>query len=436
MKVLVTGAGGYLGEHIVHAAVKAGHEVVAFVRRTGRSSFPNGVRLVEGDLNDIGCVQQALAGVEAVVFSAGRNWQPGLPGDEYLRQNVSIVKTFLMALAKFNPTARVVFTSSMAAIAGSSKPIIFTETSDRDAICMARLSPYDCAKVECERLVRNAVIEGRQLTILYPGLMLGPGVSASSNVTTTTLVQWFCLQRIPAFIGHGGSSFCDVRDVAQAHVAAIEKGLAASRYIAGGENLSWVEFQHLMSEQTGIRCPIQVPAQVAVIGAAVMDAISAGTFRLLKSPVHRTFARAASLYYWGDSTRAAHDLDYRNRPLAETIRDTIADFVKRGMLPNGFRYIETMTDETRMSLLLLQQLANGHLHRSYLITRLSDILAVCHRNLSLNEALNTVLASSYYDFKRGQIGWRSAKPTSALMKLHDFLDYFYYASDAFRERVM
>ena len=435
MNVLITGAGGYLGEHIVHAAVEAGHAVVACVRATHGRRFPDGVRCVEGDLGDSAFFRQALAGVDAVIFSAGRNWQPGLADAEYLRQNVSIVEIFLTALAKSNPAARVVFTSSMSAIAGSLDAVVFNEDFGRTAVCTARLSPYDCAKVECERLARNAAAAGRRLVILNPGFMLGPGASASSSVTTSSLVQWFCLQKSPAFVGRGGHSFCDVRDVARAHVAVLGKGSDGNRYIVAGESLGWAQFQRLMSEQTGIRIPIQISARSAFVATAVLDGLSTATFGLWKNPVHRAFARSAPLYYWGDSARAASDLDYRSRPLAQSIRDTIVDFVHREMLPAEFRYVEAINDETRTALLFLKELAQNNLHRSHLVARLSDILATCRQNCTLNEALDGALASGHYDPKRGRFLWRGATPTNALLKLRSLLDFCYYASDEFHERV-
>ncbi|MET0407485.1 MAG: NmrA family NAD(P)-binding protein, partial [Hyphomicrobium sp.] len=94
MKVLIAGAAGYLGEHVVRAAMDAGHEVAVYVRG-GTVRFPHGVRLIEGDLTDVALLQSALADVDAAIFSAGRNFQPGLPLDAYYSQNVSIVEAFL-----------------------------------------------------------------------------------------------------------------------------------------------------------------------------------------------------------------------------------------------------------------------------------------------------------------------------------------------------
>jgi dihydroflavonol-4-reductase len=433
MKLLVTGAGGFLGEHIVRAAIEAGHAVTVLVRPTAQQLFPSGVTCLEGDLKDIETARRALAGVEGVIFAAGRNWQPRLPIAEYQRQNVTPVATFFAGLAEVAPTIRVVFTSSLSARGGSLEPVVFTEESDRSRVCTDRLSPYDLAKIECERLALAARDAGRDVVILNPGYMLGPGASAESGITTTFLVQWFCQRRLPAYVRGGGASYCDVRDVAQAHVAALAR-TAAGQYIVGGENLDSTQIHQALTAQTGLPCPPRVSARLAYAFQAVVDGLSAATFGLWRSEVHRYFVRALPLYYWGDSSRAERDLGYHSRPIAESIRDTIADFVWRGALSEEFSYVTEMTEETRPSLLLLRQLADQHLHSAYLLPRLTRILAAARYNQDLNAALTEVLAASKYEPDRG----RYAVPAGcavAQSKLRDLLDYVYYSSDEFQRRV-
>ncbi len=431
MKVLIAGAAGYLGEHIVGAAAGAGHEVVAYVR-SAATQFPDGVHSVEGDLADVSRLKSALTGVDAVIFSAGRNWQPGLPLDAYARQNVSIVEALFDALAAANSSARVVFTSSMSAIGGSAEPVVFTETSGREAVT-DRPNAYDRAKIECERLARRAKENGRDVVILNPGFMRGPIASAVGKITTSFLVHWFCLKKNPAIVGEGGHSFCDVRDVAHAHIAALTKG--TGQYIVGGENLGSAEIQRRMSEQTGLKTPLQVPVSVAYGVSAAMDAVSAATLGLLKNPVHREFARSLALYYWADSSRAARDLDYRTRPLNQTMRATIGDSAGRGLLPEDFRYVSAINDENRNQMLLLRELAGRNLHRSYLLPRLPAVLDACLQNTELKATLDRALAGASYDPDRGRFQWKTARPDAALAKLRDLLDYCYYASSEFREKV-
>src|SRR5439155_20993772 len=109
----VLGAHGFLGEHVVSQLLSQGCEVFAGVRRSSAKSFgAPGVQIVEGDLADVDYVRQALDRVDAVVYCAGRTWKPGLPLDDYRRDNVEITERFFAALGH-RPAMRVVFTSSL-----------------------------------------------------------------------------------------------------------------------------------------------------------------------------------------------------------------------------------------------------------------------------------------------------------------------------------
>lgn len=432
MRVLVTGASGYLGGHVVDAAVSAGHDVIGFVHSPG-AGLPAGAKCVVGDLNDRPAVEAAVRDVDGIIFSAGRNWQPGLAIDEYARQNVSIVETFFAVLAGVNPGARVVFTSSMSATAGSQDPVTFDETTGRANVAEPLLNAYDRSKIACERSAQAARAKGLDVVILNPGLMLGPGVLPQTRITTTFLIQWHCLRKNPAIVAEGGHSFCDVRDVARAHVTALARG--SGQYLLGGDNLSNIDFQRVMSDQTGLGIPRRVPPAVPVVASAVMEAVSLATLGAWKNPIHRQFARSLPLYYWADSTRARQELDYKPRPLPVTIRDTIADFVKVELLPKSFGYVSAITDENRPAMLLMRELAERHLHRAELLPRLPRILSACRQNRSLDRALEAALSAGRYDSDTGRFLWTTKRPAAALATLSHLLDYCYYASDDFRARM-
>lgn len=433
MKLLIAGAAGYLGEHVVRAAVAAGHDVTVLVRATARQPMPAGITRRDGDLTDVAFLARSLAGMEGVIFTAGRNWQPRLPMAEYQRQNVAPVAAFFAALADAAPTARVVFTSSMSAVAGSPEAHPFTEDNDRTRVCTARLSPYDRAKIECERLARAAQCAGRNVVILNPGYMLGPGATAESGITTTFLVRWHCLRKLPGYVNAGGGSYCDVRDVATAHVAALRR-TPVNRYLLGGDNRTTQALHRRLACLTGVPCPRAVSPALAYTFQALVDGLAALTVGLWTSEVHRDFVRSLPLYYWADSSLAERDLGYHRRSLDETLCDTVADFVARGLLPEELGFVTAMTDATRPGLLLLRQLADRHLHRKYLLPRLGRIHAAAQHNEELSAALANVLAASTFDPDRVRysIPWRQR---AELRKLRDLLDYVYYASDAFHRRV-
>lgn len=68
MRVLVTGATGFVGSRLVPALLDSGHEVVALVRDRNRYDRPAGVTVIEGDLRDAGSFDQALSDIDAAYY--------------------------------------------------------------------------------------------------------------------------------------------------------------------------------------------------------------------------------------------------------------------------------------------------------------------------------------------------------------------------------
>src|SRR3989344_7537811 len=83
-KILVTGAAGYVGNHLVRALLKKGYKVVCLVRPSSDSSLlPKDVAIVKGDIRDMETYQQAMEGVDLVVHAAA------LVGKEDKEENYS-----------------------------------------------------------------------------------------------------------------------------------------------------------------------------------------------------------------------------------------------------------------------------------------------------------------------------------------------------------
>ena len=121
----------------------------------------------------------------------------------------------------------------------------------------------------------------------------------------------------------GGLALADVRDVADATVAAGTSEAASGRYVLGGTNLTGREFAAALCTATGRPAPRHELPRLAC-GIAARIAAIVESRRDLPTPLQAEVLRLAAYTFWFDSGRAEAELGYRNRPLDETLADAVA----------------------------------------------------------------------------------------------------------------
>ena len=327
MRVLVTGATGFLGGAVARELLARGHSVRVLAREgsdtapllEGADAGPGESRespvpeIVRGDALDPVAVRAALAGCEAVVHAAG------LAGFRATREalmaaNARTVEVVLGA-ARDAELRRAVLTSSTAVLGGTRTPAIADEATAGNAEALG--IPYFLSKLHGERAALALAARGFPVVIVRPAYVLGPGdVHGSSAATLVALVR----RRIPAYV-EGGASFCDVRDVARGHAEALERGRPGETYILGGHNLRVGEMITRVAALAGVKPPPRIPVPVA-LGAAALQELGA---RLGggRAAMTRELVRAAALYTFVSSAKAERELGYAIRPFDEMVRDTL-----------------------------------------------------------------------------------------------------------------
>jgi len=173
VKILVTGANGFLGRATVRAFLAGGHDVRALVRPATDVAglWPDGVEVVRADLRAGGNLEAAIAGTDAVVHIAA-----GTSGDEADMFAATVVGTerLLAAMAK-TTTRRLLLAGSFTVYDWDSIPSLLTESSPLTTDLDGR-GGYTAAKLWQERVARRMSAEhGVQLTVLRPGVIWGPG---------------------------------------------------------------------------------------------------------------------------------------------------------------------------------------------------------------------------------------------------------------------
>src|SRR5258708_18296908 len=259
MKVLLSGATGFLGRHAREELVRAGHEVVAFSRAAG------------GDVLDARAVRAAAQGCAGALHCAGRVSRRPEDAEELYRVHVEGTKTFIDA-CRDSGVARVVVVSTSGTCAVS-------ETGDRpgtedDAAPLGLVGrwPYYRAKLFAERAALERSGKGIDVVAINPSLLLGPGDVGGSSTDDVRLVMEGAVAAVPA----GGLSFVDVRDVAVALLRALQVGRPGQRYLLGACNLTVRDFFWRIPRTAGVDPPwIAIPRsrELARVGAPCAEPI-------------------------------------------------------------------------------------------------------------------------------------------------------------------
>jgi dihydroflavonol-4-reductase len=254
-RVFLTGATGFIGQHVFRALRGAGYEVRALVRDPGARI--DNAETVVGDLRDPGALARPMRACRYLVHCAAL--YSFTPHDRPLLRPVNVAGTAgLLEAARIAGVERAVVTSSAATV-GPAGPG-GTPASETDWATNGTHSAYHHSKLEQER----AALAARVPTVLIlPTSPVGPG--DWKPTPTGRLIVDFARGRVFAAPPHGGTNLVPVEDVARAHVVALERGRPGERYLVGGDNLSLDQVWALLAAATGRPVPRwRIPFALAV----------------------------------------------------------------------------------------------------------------------------------------------------------------------------
>jgi dihydroflavonol-4-reductase len=327
-RVLVTGAGGFVGSAVARHALDAGFSVRAMVRSKARASNLAGldVDLVEADLNDAASIARAVDGCRHVFHVAAdyRLWAPD--PEQIVRTNVRGTQAIVDA-ALASGVERVVYTSSVATL-----PLNEAGTPVDESVPLepdAAIGAYKKSKVLAERVVVDAVRErGLPAVIVNPSTPIGPR-DARPTPTGRVIVE-AASGKMPGYVDTG-LNFVHVDDVAHGHLLALEKGRIGERYILGGQDVALGTFVGDCARLAGRRPPtLKVPRRALYPLAYAAEAIAAITKREPFITVDGLHLARYRMYF--TSAKAIGELGYAARPYQDAIRDAIGWFRQAGML--------------------------------------------------------------------------------------------------------
>ncbi len=326
MPVLVTGATGFLGTNLVRELVQAGYAVRAFGLPGSNTAFIEDleVEIVFGDVTNPHDVECAVRGMQAVFHVAG---------------DTSFWKKYFERQRRINVEGPA--NVAQACLAGGVRRLVHTSTVDALGYNPRGLADEDWGhytyagtgynyadtKREGERRVLAYAERGLEVVVINPGSMIGPW---DHTLQFGRLFMDLRDGKVPAVLP-GGAPWAHVREVARAHIAALERGRPGQRYITGGVNASYRRVFTLIAAAVKARPPrlVMTPGMTVAYGY-LMEFLAGFTGR--PPELNPGQARYMSVFPRYDSSRARCELGFACVPLEEMIADAYRWYVEYGFL--------------------------------------------------------------------------------------------------------
>lgn len=333
--ILVTGATGLVGAHLLHKLVTNGHQIRALIRNTASLTdvenifaFYNdasidliqNIEWVTGDVLDYYSLEDALAGIEKVYHAAAH--VSFVPAQRKLMYRINEEGTANVVNACIDAGIRkLCHVSSIATLSDSGNGI----PSDETSVWLAgeRHSHYSTTKFLAEMEVWRGTKEGLPAVIVNPGVILGPGNPARSSGKLMELGR-----KGSRFFTSGGTGYVDVRDVVNAMVMLMESPIEDERFVLVAENLPFRQLLNLMAKHFGTLAPTRRATPLLTSLAWRLDALRA---RLTSTEPRftRENARTSNNTSHYSSDKFMNLFNYYFTPIEQTIAETAAWMKKR-----------------------------------------------------------------------------------------------------------
>jgi dihydroflavonol-4-reductase len=320
MKILVTGATGFLGTHLVAELCRRGKpaDIRVFAQSRSAALAATGVEVQTGSVTDPAALARALTGVQQVYHLAGFVSRKPEDGPRMFEVHVEGTR-HLCAAALTAGVKRIVLVSTSGTIAVSEN-----EDAGLDESCAPPLSligrwAYYASKYYQEETARRVCDDKVELCIVNPSLLLGPG---DDRLSSTRDVLDFLARTIP-MVPAGALNFVDARDVAAILPVVMDKGRSGERYLLGGTNWTFAEYLGRLERLTKVAAPrLRVPrGKLAVHGATVLSNI-AKTLGVTTS-IDPTIVEMGNHFWTFESDKAIRELGWAPRDAAATLLDTV-----------------------------------------------------------------------------------------------------------------
>ena len=333
MRVLVTGATGFIGGNLARQLWQRGYDVKALVR-PGSNTLTiddTDIRQVHGDILDADSVVRAMKGCQAVFHCAAVYSFWSKRPDLVHKTNVEGTSIVLQA-ARQAGVAKVVHTSTVSTIGLTREGPSVPANEDTPMDPGRLVGHYKKSKYQAERLALEMAREGLPVVVVNPTAPVGPW--DVKPTPTGGIILDFMRGRIPGYLDTG-MNLVDVEDVAAGHISAMEVGEPGQRYILGNRNIHFKDMLRMLQDVTGRPAPKwRLPYWLA-LGAGYLDQMVEGSLigRQPRIPVEGLKVAKHPMYVSAD--KAVRQLRQPQQPIEAALEKAVRWFTDHNYVKAG-----------------------------------------------------------------------------------------------------
>jgi dihydroflavonol-4-reductase len=317
---LVTGGGGFVGQHLTAALLARGERVRVLDVRS-QACAPAGVQYVKGSVLDPPIVHEVLDDVDKVYHLAALPGMWMLDKRDFHAVNCRGTEITLAA-ARARGVARFLHCSTESILFGRSNTDAVISEGTRTTL-EEMPGAYTRSKMLAEQCALQAAAAGMPVVIANPTMPIGPH---RNPTPPTEMLRYFLSRRVQLYFDFE-LNLVDVRDVAAGLVLAMERGRIGERYILGGEDVSLGKLLARLEAISGrgaVRLPL--PGAFAQMTGALMEFFANRLTR--RSPAATTEGVRIALRSKPLSIeKARRELGYAPHPIDLALREVIAAFL-------------------------------------------------------------------------------------------------------------
>ncbi|MFY9222711.1 MAG: hopanoid-associated sugar epimerase [Blastocatellia bacterium] len=328
MQAFVTGGTGFVGGNLIRQLLNSGIKVRALVRPGSdqRNLKDLAIDQVFGDLDNQELLEKAMQGCEWLFHVAAHYSLCIKDSQAIYKANVEGTKK-IFAAALTAKVKRIVHTSSVAAIGLAPEGKIADESTTTTVDQL--ISDYKKSKFLAEQLAFAASKDGLPVVIVNPSTPIGP--YDVKPTPTGDIVLKFLRRQMPVYV-HTGLNLVDVRDVAQGHILAAEKGRVGERYILGNKNVTLKEILDILEKITGLLAPKHSIPHFIPMLVSYFDELLLSKLLNRQPTVTINGAKMACHPMYYHSEKAVRELGLPQSPIETALQDAVTWFKTNGYL--------------------------------------------------------------------------------------------------------